>query len=67
MSFQIHQWKKELGKRYAEYQSLLSEFSCGAELAGHISSRVAEAKAKVNHAISKCREFDPQCQLKDIQ
>jgi hypothetical protein len=59
-------WKRRLRSRYRTYVAILDQFSCGASLAEAISSRVYNAKLKVNEAIRKCRELDPTCKLEEI-
>ena len=46
---------------YKEYHSLLDIFSCGKELAEHISPRVSIAKREFNKTIDALAAIDTNC------
>lgn len=60
-------WRSRLKSRFLTYRAISDEYSCGAALAAHLSSRLRRAKDRVNEAIRKCRELDPECSVKELE
>lgn len=51
---------KHLAKKYyKEYYNALDDFSCGSNLAEHLSSRVSEPKRKFNKIMDELVKIDP--------
>ena len=51
--------KRKLKRAYTSYGSRVSEFSCGANLAAHISLDVAQGARKVNDILDELAKIDP--------
>jgi hypothetical protein len=57
----MNKLKADARRYYLEYHSILDEFSCGANLAEHVSSRLAEAKSKFNKVMDRLAVLDQNC------
>lgn len=57
--YRINRLKRRLRREYLSYVKIRDEYSCGAHLAEHLSSRLREAKATVNFTIGRLQTLDP--------
>lgn len=51
--------KHKLRQAYKEYLEVLDEYSCGEQLALHISPRLTELRIKVDKLLAECKRLDP--------
>lgn len=59
MSDEIKRLKRKARSAYIRYRSIAGEFSCGANLAAHISSRVSIPAREFNNAMDELAKIDP--------
>ncbi len=53
--------KMRLRSLYSKYNNILDKYSCGKNLAEHISSDLSHVKVEFNETFSKLKKLDPKC------
>jgi len=63
----LRYWRRQLKRRYAEWDRIRDQYDCGYSLARFMSRRLLLAEDQVNEAIRMCKQLDPQCKLEEIK
>jgi len=53
--------KNKLKRLYEKYHKILDQYSCGKNLAEHISSDLSHIKTQFNDTIIELKKIDPLC------
>lgn len=56
-------YRRQLKTAYLRYKAIADGYSCGFNLAEHLSSRLRKARSQVNDAIDRIKSVDPTVKL----